>query len=407
MKTIGYLSVFHEAQERGWVNTRSGKSVRSAHPGEPRKGFEFVSAGELTATPKLVARLIDEIFETEALGLMFAPPSAGKSFVAISMATAIATGQDWLGRRTQQGSVFYLAGEGHAGLGRRLKAWEVHHGISLSVAPIFISKTPAALMNENSAQAVTEAIRTLCTQHGTPRLIVIDTFARNMGNGDENSNADVGVFISHIDKMRVEIGCAILLVHHSGHTTTDRARGASALLAAMDAAFKLEKTGKGMTMTHVKAKEFELNSPIALELQQVTLPGWLDANGDEMNSAVVLAGCADAMAGPLQLTRAEQQALDIFVEAAKEYGQLSLNGLLAGLTEEIWRREYRAKFPDKKPGTVKTAFGRARDKLVEFGRLCVNAEHGIYHFSGVDGFVHNRPIVEALRAKSSIGTPAQ
>ncbi|MEO6608468.1 MAG: AAA family ATPase [Aestuariivirga sp.] len=125
MNPIGYISVFHEAQKRGWVNTRAGKSPPSKLPIEECKGFEFVSAGELTATPTPVVYLIDGMVETEALCLLFAPPSAGKSFVAISMAAAIATGLDWLGRHTHQGAVFYLAGEGHAGLGRRLKAWEV------------------------------------------------------------------------------------------------------------------------------------------------------------------------------------------------------------------------------------------------------------------------------------------
>ena len=127
MNTIGYLSVFYEAQKRGWVNTRSGKSMQSKPSGEQSKGFEFVSAGELTATPKPVSYLIDGLIETEALCLLFAPPSAGKSFVSISMAAAIATGKDWLGRGTRQGAVFYLAGEGHAGLARRLKAWEVNN----------------------------------------------------------------------------------------------------------------------------------------------------------------------------------------------------------------------------------------------------------------------------------------
>lgn len=406
MNKLSHLSVFHEAQQRGWVNTRSGKSIQPKPTREQSKGFEFVSAGELTATPIPVAYLIDGLIEIEALCNLFAPPSAGKSFVAISMSAAIAMGMDWLGRGTQQGAVFYLAGEGHAGLARRLKAWEIHNGNCLTDAPLFVSKTSAALMSEESAQAVTEAIRALCSQHGTPRLIVIDTFARNMGDGDENSNADVGVFINHIDKIRSELGCAILLVHHSGHAATERARGASSLLGAMDTVFRLEKTGSRMTMTHIKAKESELNPPLALALEQVTLPGWLDANGDEMNSAVVVAGAADAAVGAVRLSPSEQQALDIFREAAKMYGLLSGDGRLAGLTEEIWRREYYAKFPDKKPGTVKTAFGRARDRLVEVG--CLRAvDNDFYHLEGTSCLLYNQQIVEVIKARYDPGTAAQ
>ena len=243
MTSISYQSVFYEAQKHGWVNTRSGKSLRAERPIERSNGFAFVSAGELTATPTPGSYLIDGIIETEALCLLFAPPSAGKSFVAISMAAAIATGSDWLGRGSKQGSVFYLAGEGHAGLARRLKAWELYSQSSLITAPLFVSKTPAALMNETSSLAVLGAIEALSALHGPPRLVVIDTFARNMGDGDENSNADVGVFINRIDNMRANLGCAVLIVHHVGHAATERARGASALHAAMDTVFRLDAGG--------------------------------------------------------------------------------------------------------------------------------------------------------------------
>lgn len=277
---------------------------------------------------------------------------------------------------------------------------------SLKNAPLFFSKTSASLMDDESTQAVTDAISTLCTQHGTPRLIIIDTFARNMGDGDENSNTDVTMFVSKIDKIRAELGCAVLLVHHSGHAATERARGASALLGAIDDGYRLEKSGSGMTMIHIKSKESELNTPLALELQQVTLPGWLDANGDEMSSAVVVAGTSDATIGAVRLSPAEQQALDIFREAAKMYGQLSEDGRLAGLTGEVWRREYYAKFPNKKQGTLKTAFGRARDRLVEVGCLCAVADD-FYHLEGVSCLLHNQQIVEVIRARYDPGTAAQ
>ena len=114
----------------------------------------------------------------------------------------------------------------------------------------------------------------------------------------------------------------------------------------------------------------------------MALPGWLDANGDEMNSAVVVAGTADAGVCVVRLSPSEQQALDVFLDAARTYGQLSTDGRLAGLKSEIWRREYYAKFPSKKPGTVKTAFGRARDRLVEVGHLCL-AETDIHSIDSI------------------------
>jgi hypothetical protein len=39
---------------------------------------------------------------------------------------------------------------------------------------------------------VLESVRHLAENHGEPVLIVVDTLARNFGNGDENSTKDMG-----------------------------------------------------------------------------------------------------------------------------------------------------------------------------------------------------------------------
>ena len=400
--TIGHQSVFFEAQKHGWINTRSGKSSQAAVWNETDSGFVFVSAGELTATPTPVSYLIEATIETEALCLLFAPPSAGKSFVAISIAAAVATGLAWLGRETKQGAVFYLADEGHAGLRRRLKAWELQTGQSLAAASLFISKTAAALMSEESAQAVMKSIHALCIKHGAPRLIVIDTFARNMGDGDENSNADVGVFINRIDSMRAELGCAVLLVHHSGHATAERARGASALHAAMDTVFRLDGDDAGISMKHIKAKESELSKPLSLALEQVTLTGWFDASGDVMNSAVLVLGAGDAGSAVIPLTPQQKVALDFFRDTAKVHGELTPEGRFAGLHVEIWRREYYLLSSTASANAKKTAFLRVREKLLSIGRLSETGD--IFHFTGLTAFLENFEVITAIKTRNSSGT---
>jgi len=259
-------------------------------------------------------------------------------------------------------------------------------------------------MNEASAVAVTYAIETLCLEHGRPRLIVIDTFARNMGDGDENSNADVGVFINRIDNMRAQLGCAILIVHHVGHSATDRARGASSLHAAMDTVFRLDKSRSGMTMIHIKAKESEPNLPLGLGLEQVPLTGWLDAEGEEMNSAVIVAGAADATAVS-HLTPSQEKALDLFREVATAHGEFAADGSTVGLHVEYWRVEYQRQSNAATANAKRVAFQRIRDKLVSLGRLSVNGDH--YCLSGPAGLAENFQLRAAIRARTGAGTPAQ
>lgn len=340
----------------------------------PPPGFEFVQAGDLLGNPQPVSYLVDELMEEQSLALLFAAPSSGKSFLALGWGASISTGTPWMGREVKQGPVFYLAGEGHAGLSRRWRAWELHHGVSLGDAPLFVSKVPASLMDVASAASVVKAIETLQLVHGQPALIVIDTFARNMGAGDENSNADIGLFVNHIDQMRLTLGCAVLLVHHTGHMEKDRARGGSALNAAMDASFQLEKkVGETIELTQRKAKESELNKPLLFELKQVPLPGWLDSKGREMHSAVLVekdSGQAERMREK-PLTPTQQQGIDSFYRAAVEHGIEGESGLLTGVHLETWRQEFYRTSTADNADAKKTAFLRARKDLVRLGRLTV------------------------------------
>ncbi len=384
----GYQSVFAKAQAAGWINPKSKASMQlefviDARTGEisqrsRAKGFEFVSAAKMLGEPKPLVYLIDELIEDEALVLLFAPPSAGKSFCAIGWSCAIATGTPWLGRATKQGSVFYLAGEGHAGLSRRLKAWELHSGHDLSAAPLFVSSIPATLMNPDSLKDVLGAIAALAAVHGKPALIVIDTFARNMGGGDESSNKDVGVFINHIDQMRFQLGTAVLLVHHSGYGDTSRGRGASALPAAMDASFQLEQEGDSICLTQKKSKESENVKPIFLKLVQVTLPDWLDAKGRTMTSAVVVgAKSRPAEARKLSnLTRQQQLAVDSYIRAAESLSSIDV-------PIDLWRLEFNKTATQDKEGSRDKAFQRARDDLVGSGVMKV--ENNVYSLVGEAG----------------------
>ena len=75
----------------------------------------------------------------------------------------------------------------------------------------------------------------------TPRLIVLDTLARNFGGGNENDTKDMNQFVTNVDAVRQAWGCTVLVVHHTGHNSTDRGRGSSALKAALDSEYQLTR----------------------------------------------------------------------------------------------------------------------------------------------------------------------
>lgn len=335
--------------------------------------FEFLPASAILH-PIPVQFLIDQYFEKDAVALLFAKPGMGKSFLALSWSACIATGTPWDGVSVTQGAVFYIAGEGNSGLRRRLRAWEMHTGVSLQKAPLYVSTCPAQLLNEQSAMAVVSSIEQLAAQHGSPALIVIDTFARNMGAGDENSNADVSQFVSHIDQIKAHFKCAVLIVHHSGHAETNRARGGSGLPAAMDSIFRMDGKSGGteLTLTHVKSKESELREPVALTLKPVTLVGWKDAMGRDLGSAVLVRKPGAASANTLLANSLGAQAkLAIEVYRKMEDQQAAVAGAspVRGISEASWREEFFADSGAPTDEAKRKAFGRAKNELQRAGIL--------------------------------------
>ncbi len=374
-----YRAVFAEAQRRGWVNPLSNSAMVAPVSGQVSDPHDtaqsewssalFVTAEDLVKEPTPTTYLIDELVEHPSLALLFGAPSAGKSFVALAWSASIAAGVPWARRDCRQGAVFYLAGEGHAGLSRRLMAWSIDASHSLAGVPLFVSKMPAALMDPQSADAVEREVATLCAQHGPPALIVVDTLARNMGAGDENSNADIGVFVSRIDRIRHTLGCTVLIVHHTGYLDPKRARGASALPAAMDVAFHLENHEPLRKLIQTKSKESEIGEPLNLAIKSVPI-GWLDIKGREMVSAVIeLAEGIEVAASEEKLTAVQSMAFQTLCETAiadgnEEDGRMSVH-------MELWRPRFFALLEGKTPEAKRKAFGRARDDLEKLGRIRV------------------------------------
>ena len=268
-------------------NNHPGSSILIETP--PKPEFEFCHAEELVNGVKPINWLVKGFLEMDSLSLMFGEPACGKSFVAIDLACCVATGKEWHGKQVkQQGPVFYIAGEGFNGLSRRLMAWQQTYGYNLRNAPLYVSKCSASLTNYANALAVSDSIEKIIQQNNSaiPSMIVIDTLARNFGPGDENATQEMNVFINHIDQLlRVKYQCNVLIVHHTGVGSKDRARGNSALKAALDAEYAVVKSDDSVKIVTKKMKDADEPKPINFQFEPVQLP-FLDEDGERQYSCV-------------------------------------------------------------------------------------------------------------------------
>lgn len=250
--------------------------------------FSFASAGDMVAHLKPIAWLVRGFVEADSLALVFGEPGHGKSFLALDWAACVATGTAWHGHSTRRGAVFVVAGEGHNGIARRLKAWELASNVSLKVAPLFVSHTAASLADRESAIEVLDAVEANARETGqAPALIVVDTLSRNLGPADENSSADMAAFIRTLDFMRQRWQATVCVVHHSGKDSTRGARGSTVLKGAVDAEYRVAKDEAGVVcLEATKMKDADLPRLQAFKLQSVKLPLVDDEGGAVWGAAL-------------------------------------------------------------------------------------------------------------------------
>jgi len=321
--------------------------------------FHFLSADELCLERKKADWLVKPYLDRDTLGTIFGDAGSGKSFLATDLGLCVASNHQWHGFQINQpGTVFYIAGEGFGGLNRRIKAWADKHECELAKIPFYVSDRPARILDPASVQEVQQAIDELSEKHGNPVLIIVDTLNRNFGPGDENSTGDMTRFISGLDEIRVRYKCTILIVHHSGLTATDRARGASALRAALDWEYRLTKNADGTrTLTCTKAKDYGEPEPLNFEMEAVDLE-WLDDEGEPVTSCIMRRIDASEVHETVALRGTKRIAYDCLIKLGGE-----------GVDVDEWRLAcYTAGIsPTSSTEAKRKAFKRAVSELQDHG----------------------------------------
>jgi len=258
----------------------------------PRKKL-FSSLGEMTGRMTSTQWLVDGHIERVGLVLLFGPSGGGKSMLAIDVAMCVATGRPWWGNKVEQGAVFVIAGEGHSGYSKRMNAWCKKNKADPMSLPVYVSDRAVSMTDLTQLQQIVDEITELVASGVKVRLIEIDTLARNIGEGDENAAKDVGLFVEACDALKRKFDCTVAVVHHTGHDS-ERARGSSALRAAVDQEFHVKPVGgldsKAFTFTCTKMKEADQPKPMEFEIKEHGTGRYFDhPDGDqeEIVSAVL------------------------------------------------------------------------------------------------------------------------
>lgn len=236
---------------------------------------------QLQEHAEAVSWVVKGAIPADSIGVLFGGSGTFKSFIALDLALHVAHGLRWLGRRTQEGPVLYIAAEGGAGLWRRIDAWHRARRLRWQDAPLYV--IPVAVDLGTDALRVQDAAKAAGV---TPTLVVVDTLSQTF-SGEENSANEVAAYLREIGLLlRAAWQCAVVVIHHSGHMATERPRGSSAIRSNVDWMLGVFRDEKEMlaTVTGVKQKDGETLDDSTFSLTQHELG--VDSDGDKVVSLV-------------------------------------------------------------------------------------------------------------------------
>lgn len=329
---------------------------------QPEPAFKFLHGAELIENLRPISWTIDGVLQTNSFYYTFGDPGSFKSFVEIDRGLCIASGVPFHGHATVQGTVFYVCGEGQYGIGRRMAAWHIAHHTKAADVPFFVSKTPMVLSDQKNVQLVMDAITSMCKIYGPPALVIIDTLARNFGDGDENSTHDMGIVIQNLDRCFGNDFCRGL-IHHTGHVNKDRGRGSIALKGGVDAEYRTSLTQNNQILLEcTKQKDARKAEPMLFERREIGL--LIDNTRDSSLVLDLIAEGADAQPQTApKLASSQSKALDLLLAMTRKCDH----------NQGILVAEWRSACIEKKVYTRSDAFSRAVKNMLEKGVV----RHGV------------------------------
>lgn len=298
---------------------------------------DFENLGDCyTSPPALADTLIDGVLRVGHKMLVAGPSKAGKSFMLLQLAMAIAAGRDWWGWKCRKGKVLYINLE----LDRascihrlielyRVTGWDVGSIRNLDMWHLRGKALPLDLLAPKLIRRAKKI---------GYKAIIFDPIYKIL-TGSENEADDMAAFCNQFDLIGAETGASPIYCHHhskgaqGSKSSRDRSSGSGVFARDPDAILDLIE----LSVSPVKRKVVEdrMICDAAAVWLDINLPGWKTLIGQD-----------DALVKPKlkaavwpSLSESQQAALAAVWCAARETAQS-----MSGWRVEATLREFRT-FP--------------------------------------------------------------
>jgi hypothetical protein len=254
---------------------------------EQSKSFEYFHADDLDG-PSEALDFVEGLLNEAGASLIYGPSNCGKSFWIVDLGAAVAAGRPFRDElQVDQGAVIYVALEGAQGARNRMAALR-KQGLLKSGDPFYLVFDQVSLLEPGHAARLAATVAAVAKKSGQPvKMVILDTMARAMAGGDENSGSDMTLVVKAIDAVRAATGAHVAIVHHSGKDQAKGARGHSSLRAAVDTEIEITRRESGAISTArvTKQRDLQASEPMPFSLKVVVLG--INRRGKPITSCVV------------------------------------------------------------------------------------------------------------------------
>lgn len=188
--------------------------------------------------PELAPAVIEGVLRRGHKMMLAGPSKAGKSFALLELAMAIASGGHWMGWTCAKGRVLYvnmeLARESCLDRLRHLREQCGFEKRALANLSVWNLRGKSLTLKELAPKMIWRL------RNNPVDVIILDPIYKLIG-GNESDMGDVARFCGLMDRLCVELGCAVVYCHHhskgaqGGKAAADRASGSGVFARDADA----------------------------------------------------------------------------------------------------------------------------------------------------------------------------
>lgn len=241
--------------------------------------------------------LIKRFLPRDGVTMIGGQSGAGKTFLLVEMALALATGRSFMGHPVRERvGVIIAAAEGAGTLAARLEAAKRHAGVTGALPIAILTRVPdlsSPQEGERFAGDVALIAQQMEGQFGVRvGALAIDTVTSAFSIENENDNSEAAQICKVLAWYAATLKMAVLPVHHFGKSADQGLRGASAWRANVDHGIAVMAERDGAT-GEVKSRHISImKSRIGEEgpvcgMQLVSIPLGENRYGEQVTTCAV------------------------------------------------------------------------------------------------------------------------